>query len=569
MKDKEWLLSFQCPLRFIFSHSALKEGWDNPNVFQVCTLIEQKSTLTARQKIGRGLRLCVNQNGERIEDPNINILHVMANESFSEFAENLQREIENDVGIKFGVVEKGFFSGITFTRLETKQINLSGSQLQEVENSLLLDGFNITDAQIQTDRQTAVSSEILSEAQKEVKQTAIEYIRQNGSIDHNKLTSITTTSTVTVEQTLTYEDDQEIRKHLHDNGYISNSGKVTSKLQIAIKDGSFNVPEKFEPVKNQITNMLKRINTKPPIRDASRDVHVKLKKEVFVSDAFKDLWNKIKQKTTYRVNINDEKLTTQCINEIKKMPPIPKAKIVTEYGKVDINANGIKSKGLSIKTDEVESSYSSIPNLITELSALTITKRSTIYQILCEADRFDDFLNNPQVFIEKSAEIINNIRKEMAIDGITYKQLNGHEYYIQEIFDCDDILANLDKNAVPVEHSVFDHIIYDSSTIEKPFAEDLDNDPEVKMFFKLPRSFKVDTPIGTYNPDWAVYLDHDGINKLYLIIETKGGTNVFQNLRPSEQMKIECGQKHFKALDTKLDLFLAKNWAECKINNKI
>ena len=176
----------------------------------------------------------------------------------------------------------------------------------------------------------------------------------------------------------------------------------------------------------------------------------------------------------------------------------------------------------------------------------------------------EDFLNNPETFIEKVVGIVNGVRKELAIDGISYKQLEGKEYYIQEIFDCDEILANIEKNAVPVEHSVYDHIIYDSSTVEKPFAEALDNDDDVKLFLKLPCKFKIETPIGNYNPDWAVYVDKDGVKKLYLVIETKGGTNLRENLRPTERMKFECGEKHFKAIKADIGLYLAKDWDEFK-----
>ena len=566
MKDKEWLLSFQCPLRFIFSHSALKEGWDNPNVFQVCTLIEQKNTLTARQKIGRGLRLCVNQHGERIEDPNINILHVMANESFAEFAEKLQKEIEDDIGIKFGMLQLGAFSGLSFQRTENRQINLTHAQLQEVETSVIYEGFHITGTQpykvLDADQVPK-----LNQDQEEVKQAVIKYIYENGSICHEQLSNITATRTEIVEKTLTHDDDQEIRQYLVDNSYITKAGKILPKLNTAIKDGSFELPKQYEPVKAQISDMLQRLNTIPPINDASRNVHVKFKKEVMLTSEFKALWDKIKQKTTYRVHIDDQQLVSACVNEIRSMPPIPKAKIVTEFGKVDINAGGINAKGISIKTDDVDNSYSSLPNLITELSSLTLTKRSTVYEILCLSKRLGDFLNNPHTFIERTAAIINSVRKELAINGITYQKLVGDEYYVQEIFDCGDILANLDKNAIPVEHSVYDHIIYDSSTVEKPFAEDLDNDPDVKMFLKLPDKFKVDTPIGTYNPDWAVYIDKNGIKKLYLVIETKGGIDMRINLRPTERMKFECGKKHFKAISTNVALSLAKNWYEFKTNN--
>ena len=140
----------------------------------------------------------------------------------------------------------------------------------------------------------------------------------------------------------------------------------------------------------------------------------------------------------------------------------------------------------------------------------------------------------------------------------------GEEYFVQEIFDCDELTAYLDKNAISVQNSVYDYVIYDSDTVEKPFAVSLDNDPDVKMFFKIPKNFKIDTPIGTYNPDWAVYLDKDGIQKMYFVLETKGTTNL-KKLRSEETMKIHCGKKHFKALDNNADFAVAKNWHEFKI----
>ena len=154
----------------------------------------------------------------------------------------------------------------------------------------------------------------------------------------------------------------------------------------------------------------------------------------------------------------------------------------------------------------------------------------------------------------------------MAIDGIKYVKLAGQEYYAQEIFDSAELVANLDKNAVAVNRSVYDYIIYDSSTIEKPFAKALDDDPDVKMFFKIPDRFKIETPIGTYNPDWAVYLEQDSEKKLFFILETKGTTDLF-GLRTPEQLKIHCGTEHFKALENGVEMRVAKNWKEFKVQN--
>lgn len=164
---------------------------------------------------------------------------------------------------------------------------------------------------------------------------------------------------------------------------------------------------------------------------------------------------------------------------------------------------------------------------------------------------------------EQAIELIRNHRHALAIDGIRYVKLDGQEYYVQEIFDTAELIANLDRNAVKVEHSVYDYVVYDSSTVEKPMAVALDHDPDVKLFFKIPSRFKIETPIGTYNPDWAVYLTKNGEEKLYFILETKGNTS-FMNLKTAEQLKIHCGQEHFRALDSGIDMQTTTDWAKLR-----
>lgn len=201
--------------------------------------------------------------------------------------------------------------------------------------------------------------------------------------------------------------------------------------------------------------------------------------------------------------------------------------------------------------------------LDTILSDAALLTPATVNRILLESGRCGDFLNDPELFLEKVTEIIRDNRHTLAIDGIRYLKLDGEEYYVQEVFDSAELMANLDRNAVKVEHSVYDYIIYDSATVEKPFALALDNDPDVKMFFKIPERFKIETPIGTYNPDWAIYLTRNGEEKLYFILETKGTTNLF-NLRTPEQLKIHCGKKHFEALENGVEMQPAKSWSEFK-----
>ncbi|NLA76754.1 MAG: DEAD/DEAH box helicase family protein, partial [Clostridiales bacterium] len=218
MKDKEWLLSFDCPLRFIFSHSALKEGWDNPNVFQVCTLIEQKSTFTCRQKVGRGLRLCVNQDGERIEDKNINILHVMANESFAEFADTLQREIENETGVKFGVLEISLFSGMVYEEKHEVQKTVTPTQAQEIiHNAQFIMHNDETPTQALT-RAIEESPQIIQAAVTDVIGDNCELCIINSEL--------TTVETVTEEKTVTYDEAAELLEHFKAKGYTDRNGKM-------------------------------------------------------------------------------------------------------------------------------------------------------------------------------------------------------------------------------------------------------------------------------------------------------------------------------------------------------
>ena len=559
MKDKEWLLSFDCPLRFVFSHSALKEGWDNPNVFQICTLIEQKSTLTARQKIGRGLRLCVDQNGERIEDRNINILHVMANESFAEFADTLQKEIENETGIKFGILGLELFNGMIFEETTTEEKSLTENQTAILLSHLADKGFIKAESSMSKD---------VPELPKEleaVKEKAVEIITRNGEITPEAVSKLTVQKTVTVEKEISYEDAQQLMNHFEEKGYITKSGKIKDNMKSAIQSGTLELPSRFESARNQLVSIIRRADTRPPIRDASRDVTVRLKKEITLSPEFLELWDKIKQKTTYRVKIDEKELIRRSVAALQNMESIHKAHIVTQTADIQIDQPGVTYTERGIKTADLSDSYSSLPNILAILDSQTLASRSVIAKILKQSGRLKDFLNDPQLFIERATEIIRNACYSLAIDGISYKKLYGAEYYVQEIFDSAELIANLDRNAVAVEHSVYDYVMYDS-TVENRFALDLDDDPDVKMFFKLPSRFKVDTPIGSYNPDWAVYVDIDGIKKLYFILETKGNTNEL-DLRGRENLKIYCGKQHFKAIGNNVELHVTTQWKDFKSKN--
>ncbi len=567
MRDKEWLLSFECPLRFIFSHSALKEGWDNPNVFQVCTLIDQKSTFTCRQKVGRGLRLCVNQDGERIEDKDINILHVMANESFAEFADTLQKEIEDETGVKFGVLQLDLFAGMVYEEKHEVKRTVTPEQAKQ-----LID----TAAKILPENKPSAANickvikENSDQFAEELKpalpkiQEALEQNEREEPVTVEKLSAVSYTETVTEEKEVTYEEAQELMEHFEKKGYISDKGKIKDTMKNALKSGTLDLPQKYEAARKRFEEIITNADRKPPVRDASKDVTVRINKQVMISPEFMELWNKIKQKTAYRVSIDTNTLIENSIKALKEMPAIPKTRLVTQTANIHIENAGISHIEREMRTTDIENSYRELPDLITAISDETLLTPSTVNEILTRSGRLNDFLNNPEAFMEKATKIIKNNRHALAIDGISYIKLDGQEYYVQEIFNSEEIIANLDRNAVKVEHSVYDYIVYDSSSVERPFAIALDNDPDVKMFFKIPDRFKIDTPIGTYNPDWAVYLTRNGEEKLYFILETKGSTSLI-DLRTKEQLKIHCGKQHFKALDNGIEMQVASDWKEFKV----
>ena len=565
MKDKEWLLSFECPLRFIFSHSALKEGWDNPNVFQVCTLIDQKSVFTCRQKIGRGLRLCVNQDGERIEDKDINVLHVVANESFSQFATKLQTEIENETGIRFGIVELSMLIGMTYDEEKEVERSISTEEAETIVSTLQTSGIIDENGSLTADFAPEKVENIQFENVPEpVKQEVYQALKTEQPLRVETLTNKTYTQTIVEKKAVDYEEAAEILETLKKENIITKEGKVKDTMKAQLAAGTLDLSARYSQAKQRaILQVMNKADNRPVIRDASREVTVKLKKQAVVSPEFMELWDKIKQKTTYRVQFDLDRLVEDCVKEIKEMPQITPAKLLSQTAQIKISQSGVYTQQNAMTTQELDKNYDALPDILRLISTKTLLTRSTVNRIIKESGRTAEFLKNPQEFYENVLEIIQRNRHKLAIDGIKYIKLDGEEYYVQEIFDSSELIANLDRNAIPVEHSIYDHVIYDSG-IENRFAAALDTDPDVKMFFKIPRRFKIETPIGTYNPDWAVYLEKNGEQKLYFVLETKGTDNLL-SLRPEETLKIHCGARHFKALDNVgFSERPVKNWAEFK-----
>ena len=566
MQDKEYLLSFDCPLRFIFSHSALKEGWDNPNVFQVCTLIEQKSKFSCRQKIGRGLRLCVNQKGERIEDRNINTLHIISNESFEDFATNLQKEREEETGLKFGSIDMLSFVGITYEETKIEKINLKEDEANKIinhfENVGYLNNGVLNKEKIKSDIEDDFFNYPLEF--KNIKNELENTLNKDDidTINNKVLTDITYEQITKEQKQLTNEESKEIFNYFKNNNYIDNKGKIKVEMKEDIIKDTLILPDKFENARENIVNIVLKSNLKLPISNDNKRVKVKLNKQVLVSKEFLELWDKVKYKTKYRFKLNEQEYKKECIRKIKDMPYIDKIGLITETTNIYMEKECINTEQTQKQITQVN--YKKFNVTLEDI--WKIANNSSIHinlalEILSESNRLSEIYNNPYKFSEQVTSILREVKSKTIIDGIYYIKNNDEEYYLQEVFDANEIIAYLDKNAVEMKNNKtpYDYIIYDSETVEKPFAKALDNDPTVKMFFKFPPKFKIQTPIGSYNPDWAVYKQEDDKEKLYFVIETKGSTNTY-DLREKENLKIKCGKKHFEALGTDIKFTLDKKW---------
>lgn len=415
MRDKERLLSLDEPVRFIFSHSALKEGWDNPNVFQICTLNETTSTIKKRQELGRGLRLCVNQNGERVYDEQVNILTVIPNESYEQFASSLQQEYIDDCGVKF---EK--------------------THIKNAEN----------------------------------------------------------------ERTVTYRFD------------------------------------------------------------------------AFTDPLFLQIWERIRQKTKYRVAFDSDELIKLASQALNKMPAIAKPRIEIKKARL------IQNSETGVQTKEVYSDYQyldkkiAIPDILKALQNKTGLTRQTLVEILKKSGRIDEIKNNPQRFIEIVAEIINNELYDLMKNGIHYQKLD--EVYEQNLFETYQIYTNqytFDVNKM--DKTIYNGVLDLDSITEHQFAIDCENyDEQVDFYFKLPKKFKIPTPIGNYNPDWAVVINKNG-EQVYFIAETKNTGDksiqdgvVVDNLKWEERFKIACAKRFFEIND-EVGYQVVQKINELTENNKV
>ena len=467
MKDKERLLSFDTPLKFIFSHSALREGWDNPNVFQICNLREINTERERRQTIGRGLRLCVDQTGQRLRGFEVNTLTVIANESYEDFADKLQKEIEADTGIRFGMVEGHAFAQLAVASGDGDAANVLGAERSEA-----------------------------------------------------------------------------MALHLKALGLIDAKGKVQDSLRKALRDGTVPIPPELQAWEAQIIERLRKLAGKLDIKNADDKKTIALRREVYLSPDFKALWDRIKHRTTYRVAFDNAQLLDTCVKAMQEAPKVTPTRARFRKADLSIGRGGVAAES---STDSVyETLYEKIPlpDLLTELQDRTQLTRRSLVDVLQRSGRLDDFKVNPQQFIDLAAQFINRYKQHAIVDGIRYTRLGDAHVWAQELFETTELLGYL--NTLQANKSVFESVLYDSE-IERSFADALERNESVKLYVKLPSWFKIPTPLGSYNPDWAVVIAHDGQEQLYFVVETKGSL-VALDLRTGESDKIDCGAKHFEAL---------------------
>ncbi len=478
MKKKEELLSNETPLRFIFSHSALREGWDNPNVFQICTLNETKSAIKKRQEIGRGLRLPVNQNGERIFDESINKLFVMANENYNSFAKALQNEYEEDCGVTFGKVPVTALAKLT----------------------RVIDG---------------------------------------------------------VEKHIEKDIAEQIKMALVEQKILDANGIIQSSFTPSAPGFKLILPKELEDLTASVIDLLSSRKIENFISKAKDQGENKLTKRLELDPDFKSLWDKIKPKTTYRVEFDTNKLISKAVDEIAKMPVIKAPQININVGELEVKQAGVATRAVSNTTTVPTKKVTHIPDMLGYLQNETELTRSTLVKILKDSNRLNDVFVNPQKFLDQVASIIKFVLHGMLIDGIKYEKLpagSSDSEWEMRLFKEKELIDYL--NALAVKKSIYEYIVYDSE-IEREFAKSLDERDDIKLFVKLPAWFKVETPIGNYNPDWAIIKDNG--QAFYLVRETKG-TKDWKKLRTSEWDKIRCGEQHFKELG--VDFAVAVNASE-------
>jgi type III restriction enzyme len=474
MQDKERLLDEREPVRFIFSHSALREGWDNPNVFQICTLREMGAETERRQTIGRGLRLPVKETAqgyERVADRGIATLTVVANESYQQFAKSLQNEYRA-AGVEIGKVRVNEFAKIAARD-------------------------------------------------------------KNG---------------VVTDDQIGFAKSEEIYKHLTAHGFITD-GMVTSKFLPGTLDFTLELPAPLKVYENEIVELVQNASLEKYIKPKSDRKARTLNKAIYITPEFEAFWEAISRKTTYRVSVVRDDLIASSIKVIQDAPPVEPLRIQITRAGVRVLRGGAKGEELGIRNADLKGSYE-LPDIITELQTATSLTRKTIVDILVGTGRLGEFIGNPNDFISLVKRSLQSELAKIVVEGIQYEKIAGYVYELRELQkdgaeEKDRFLDQMYK-VRNQQKTDFDYVVYDSD-VERQFAEKLDSREDVKLFMKLPAKFRIPTPVGDYNPDWAIIKQEDGEDKIYMIRETKS-TLDDAKLRPAELAKMKSAKRHFEAI---------------------
>lgn len=499
MKDKERLLSLNEPVRFIFSHSALKEGWDNPNVFQICTLKNSDNETKKRQEVGRGMRLCVNQKGER-QDADVlgdhvfdtNILTVIASESYEDFAKKLQTEMAEACADRPTVITPNLFEDKTYTMEDGTNGKLDINQARAIYNEL---------------------------------------IRQD---------------------------------------YVNDEGTLTARYFDDKRNGSLDFG-KSNDMKDSIIAILDTVFTRSIVKpeDGRKPKLAKFQKDNFAKKEFQELWKRINRRTYYQVNFDTSDLVKKSVKAVDDLLKVTEIRIVVEGGSMEnIHDKESLEAGVAMTQGNIRTIHLTEAvgkgvtyDLIGQLVSATGLTRKTIVEILkgIKPATFSMFKMNPEEFIIKTARIINDCKALAVIQCIKYEKLNDE--FSTDIFTENALRGKLGVNAIESVKSLYDLVVLDSMGTEKNFAESLEHEDDVVVYTKLPRGFYINTPMGKYNPDWAVAFREGSVKHVYFIAETKGTDDLPSDLRGTENSKIECARKHFAAISEKDVIFdVVKNY---------
>lgn len=474
MKDKERLLDEAEPVQFIFSHSALREGWDNPNVFQICTLREMGKETERRQTIGRGLRLPVAKTASgyvRVPDRDVATLTVIANESYKNFASSLQSEYKKD-GIEIGNVRLNEFAKIS--RLDEQGMR--------------------------------------------------------------------------TEKPFGFQWSVEVWNDLNIRGFLK-EGSITERFTPHVEGFTLGLESKFQPYEMEIIDLLGHATLERFIKQKSRRISRKLNKEVYSTPQFEEFWHAISAKSTYKVSIDTPELIQRSITVIREAPAVQALRIQVTKASVKVLRGGAKGQEQSTRITELEGGYD-LPDIITQLQDATSLTRNTIIEILIGSGRLDEFIHNPNDFISMVKRSLKTVLAQTVVDGISYQKISGSVYELRELQQ--DGLEEKERfldQMYQVQNGFktdFDYVAFDSE-VERQFAELLDGREDIKYFMKLPPKFKIPTPVGDYNPDWAIIKNDGNRDVVFMIRETKG-TDDLSKLRPDEVAKIKSAKQHFASI---------------------